>query len=152
MLVITSSTFLMLTCAHSTMDFAQYFLIIMCFELSEMHSVSDTITDVPFYFRQLSEYPSKLVTIEYTINFTIVEPTIQMDFYTTKDHINLKRNCSALHYGQLLNDKLHIILHKDSSRRNNCKINQNRMFCNGIKKIQDYIPRNYYVSFGFPHN
>ena len=71
-----------------------------------------------------------------------------MDIYTTKDHLNFRKQCSALHFGQLLNDKLHINLDV-ISKRSGCEMSNGMTTCKGTRTIQDYIPRHYYASYGF---
>ena len=61
----------------------------------------------------------------------------------------LQKQCSFLHYGQLLNDKLHEPLNIRSNRETACKISGQTLICSGVKTIQDYKPRDYYLSIGY---
>ena len=80
-------------------------------------TVSDKIlTNTSFYYVRLSEFPSKLATLEYSIqiNFTNIEIycakaeacKVTLNIYTTENDQNLKMNCSRNAYGQLRNENL----------------------------------------------
>ena len=80
--------------------------------------VEDQIaTDTGFYYRKLSDFPSKLASIEYTITFnkTNIDVhcvnggrcVVRLDIYTSEDDKNLITNCSNNGYGQLHNENLH---------------------------------------------
>ena len=119
--------------------------------------------DTEFYHKELSEYPSKLATIEYciTYNYTAVliynASSVGMDIYTTKYDRNLHKRCLK-GFGQLRNENLHIplSLRKRSllnlqHRFPNCSMDlkdSDIIHCHGKTTIQDYIPRHYGFSFG----
>ena len=97
-------------------------------------TVSDQIgTNTNFYFRRLNVFPSKLATIEFSVNFNTSDIAVKcvhgkqpcrvyIDIYTTKDDANLKTNCSNIDYGQLLNEDLHSPLRPGSYRFTTCKL------------------------------
>ena len=101
-----------------------------------------------FHFLKLSEYPSRLATIKFSANYTpSITPYagLNVNIYTEKENINQQKQCVELRYGQFLNDKLS----KRLSGRNRCKRIQGVTYCEDKVKVQDYIPRNYYISFGY---
>ncbi len=61
-----------------------------------------------FYLIKLSNFPSKRASLEYTIRDlnAVLPAAVKMDIYTTLDNVNVKRNCSQQHYGQLRNENL----------------------------------------------
>ena len=71
-----------------------------------------------------------------------------MELYTRDDHANMQNNCSLVHYEQLLNDKLYARASDVLLEESPCKVNSDHRLCEGTKRIQDYIPRHYYFSFG----
>ena len=116
-----------------------------------MQYVYNTIeNETKFHYRRLSKYPSKSATIRYSFTYKISEPGTRMELYTRDDHANKQNNCSLVHYEQLLNDKLYVAAFDDLSEESPCKIDLNfdHRLCEGTKRIQDYIPRHYYFSFG----
>ena len=117
-------------------------------------TISDTIkNDTHFYYRKLSNYPSKLATIGYSVTFNYnVKGKVRMDFYTTEDHINIQNQCRVKVYEQVRNDNLHTLLRPGRYRFTTCERDRNDsviVHCNGNTTIQDYIPRNFSFSFGF---
>ena len=114
----------------------------------ETHYISGVVQeDVGFYFSKLSEYPSRLATIKISVNYTppiTFYSGLYMNIYTVKENINQQKQCTELHYGQFLNDKMIIRFN-----RGRCKEMQGVTYCNDRRRIQDYIPRNYYISFGY---
>ena len=115
--------------------------------------VSDTIKeDVDFLKIKISNYPSKFAIIEYIVSYTITDTVghhVKMDIYTIEDNVNSRERCSALHYGQLQNDGLHVPLNTRTFRETDCERYDEFVSCQGQRIIQDYIPRDYFVSFGF---
>ena len=75
-----------------------------------------------------------------------------MELYTRDDHRNMQNNCSLVHYEQLLNDKLYVAAFNVILDQSPCLINADHRLCEGTKRIQDYIPRYYYFSFGINCN
>ena len=114
------------------------------------HVLCSLITnDTTFCYQQLSKYPSKLVTIEFSVQYqynTTTGPLI-LDIYTDKHDAD---ECLNRTYGQLRNRNLNQLL---VSPHTACKEtnNQNGFMasCNGKLKVQDYRPRNYAFSLGF---
>ena len=76
----------------------------------------------------------------------------QIDFYTTKDDINLRTNCSNNNYGQLGNQDLHSPLREGDKGHSTCKLDDvdpDMLFCDGRFTMQDYKPRHYGFSLGY---
>ena len=114
-----------------------------------MQNVYNTIeNDTKFHYRRLSKYPSKSATIRYSFTCRISEPRTRMELYTRDDHLNMQNNCSLVHFEQLLNDKLYVAAFDNVLEESPCRINTDHRICEGTKRIQDYIPRHYYFSFG----
>ena len=127
--------------------------------------VSDKIlTNTSFYYVRLSEFPSKLATLEYSIkiNFTNIEIycakaeacKVTLDIYTTENDQNLKMNCSRNAYGQLRNENLFTpMTHQFKQYRfTTCNLDDmdsDLLHCTGRTTIQDYLPRHYGFSFGY---
>ena len=112
-------------------------------------------TDTKFYYRKLSKFPSKLAEIKYSIRFKKIDRSVSLDIYTTENDLNLKTNCSNNVYGQLMNENLHTPKRPRSEpyRFTTCKLddsNSDMVHCEGKATIQDYKPRNYGFSFGYP--
>ena len=61
--------------------------------------------DRPFYYETFDTPPSKSAPLEYT--FTFPGDYVHLHFYTAQDHINIKKKCSFLDYGQVLNYNMH---------------------------------------------
>ena len=121
-------------------------------------TVSDQIsTDTEFYFRELSVFPSKLATIEYSVKINtsdIGDPSVCLAIYTTKDDRDLKTNCIHDSFGQLGNEDLHTPLYNRSKpyRSTTCKldhINSEMLHCEGRITVHDYKPRSYGFLFGY---
>ena len=135
-----------------------YCLLILSLTTAESFFViSDKIwNDTEFYYRTLSVYPSKLATIEYTVNFNICsECKVKLHIYTTDRDIknDIASQCHNRKYGQLRNENLHIPLSArlHPYRSTTCIFNKTdqTVYCNGKTTIQDFKPRNYAFSFGF---
>ena len=108
--------------------------------------------NIKFYHMKLTNVSSTSITIEFWVNYTltnIYDPYVVIDIYTTEDHINVLRQCSFLHYGQLFNDELHIPLNMRSYKETACAQTTKTRICNGRKTIRDFKPRIYYISFGY---
>ena len=118
-----------------------------------MDNVYSTIeNDTKFHFRRLSKDPSKSVTVRYSFPCRVSEPRTRMQLYTRDDHHNMQNDCSLVHHEQLLNDKLYVVVFDVILDQSPCQINEDHRLCEGTKRIQDYIPRHYYFSFGIDCN
>ena len=118
----------------------------------EMHYVTEKIeSNVGFYFRNLSLFPSKMATIGFSVYYirTRSEPYAILNFYTTKEHVNVQKQCSEIHHGQFFNEKMYVALADRSNGHHDCKEVNDTVHCSGTIVIQDYLPRNYFFSFGF---
>ena len=141
-------------------------VILILFLLPNMVSsrvaISNVVTkDTNFYYRQFPTFPSKLVTLEYTVTFNLTNVNhhcgrescnVILDIYTTKEDKNFQKNCSKDHFGQLKNENLHTPLSPRNGpyRFTTCKmINSGMLHCEGKTSIQDYKPRHYGFSFSY---
>ena len=118
------------------------------------HVLCSAITnDTTFYYQELSKYPSRLATIEFSVQYqynTTTGPLI-LDIYTDKhDALNAADECLNRTYGPLRNRNLHQLL---VSPHTTCKETNNQngfmVSCNGKLKVRDYRPRNYAFSLEF---
>ena len=109
-----------------------------------MNYVADTIReDTTFYYRKLSKYPSKSAILTYSIDCSF-KKEVRLDFYTTEDDINMKKNCSDRRYKQFRNI---YVVHNLFGSGGLCKDQMKKV--RWKRKIKDYIPRNYAFSFGY---
>ena len=126
--------------------------LLLHFGYTNTHKVSGTIEEnIKFYHRKLSEYPSILATIEYSLMFKHDFGGKKLTIYTSENQTAFKDKCLSLNYGQLRNENLHTPLGTDY-RHTKCegdKYNPIFNHCYGKIRIQDYIPRHYLFSFGF---
>ena len=73
-----------------------------------------------------------------------------MGIYTAYPKINIDNRCSKILYGQLHNENLHHILRVGRYRTTTCEMSgSDTVNCRGRVNIQDYMPSNFYLSFGF---
>ena len=73
-----------------------------------------------------------------------------MGIYTTYPEVNIEKRCSYIRYGQLRNENLHPHLRVGRYRTTTCTLcGADNVKCKGIVSIQDYIPRKFYLTFGF---
>ena len=73
-----------------------------------------------------------------------------MGIYTAYPKINTDNRCSKILYGQLRNENLHPILRVGRYRTTTCELSgPDTVNCRGRVTVQDYIPRNFYLTFGF---
>ena len=73
-------------------------------------TISDTITDKRrIYYRQLTKYPSKKVTLELSLS-KLQQSHHRLDFYLFNRNFKTKRNYSCQKFGHLRNEDLYIPL------------------------------------------
>ncbi len=130
--------------------------------------ISHTITqDVMFYHRRLTHTPSLSATVEFSVSYSNISFCStaharcgpKMDIYTTQKDVNFKKNCSYDSFGQAGNERLVIYLseldpsnpiHQTSSKT--CTLlpgEHQRVQCSGKVTVQDFIPRNLFISLGY---
>ena len=100
--------------------------------------------------------PSIRAIIEVNISFTGYiwhsNHHPDMGIYTTEDHINIKKQCTHILYGQLINRNLRFVIREDRGRLNTPRClgeSDGRLHCRGNITVQDFKPRNFSFSFGF---
>ena len=108
-----------------------------------------TITeDTTFYYKQLTTYPSLIVEVEFSI--LCIDNGLRLNMYTTKDNVNLQKNCTAEHGDQLHNEDLWVPLRLGNYRHYICIKKENGpLFCRGKTIIQDFKARNIGFSIGY---
>ena len=99
--------------------------------------------------------PSIRAIIEVDVSFPEFEwPNLHpvLGIYTTKYHINIKKQCTHVRYGQLLNENLHLKMRKDRGHLKTPRClreSDGKMHCRGNITVQDFKPRKLSFSFGF---
>ena len=117
--------------------------------------ISDVITEnSTFYYRILPVSPSVRATIEFRISYlrsSFKETHPVMGIYTAYPKVNIEKHCSYIQYGQFHNGKLHSFLRIGEYETTTCAlVGTDTVNCRGRVNVHDYIPRNFYLSFGFP--
>ena len=122
------------------------------------HSFSDNahITGIinyktTFYYRKLPVAPSIRATIDFSVSYpkySYKEPVI--NFYMVYPAINIEKRCSYKRYGQFHNRNLHEHLSVGQHETAICTWSGvDTVSSRGRVTVQDYIPRNFSLSFGF---
>ena len=138
------------------MDLTVCTLLVVLFKISFIHSerVSRTVSEnVTFYYERLPVTPSITANIEFTVSYSQRSMDYKypiMGIYTTYPLINIDNRCSKIHYAQLHNENLHPILRVGRYRTTTCELSgSDTVNCRGRVTVQDYIPRNFHLTFGF---
>ena len=136
------------------MDLNVWAFVILLSQYSVSHRprVSGIISNnTTFYYRKLPVAPSVRATIDFSVFYpknSYKEPVINM--YTTYPAINIEKRCSYIRYGQLINKNLHEHLDVGQHDAVTCEwFGADTVSCRGRVTVQDYIPRNFSLSFGF---
>ena len=112
--------------------------------------ISDNTT---FFYRKLPVVPSVRATIEFSVCHRLGSVNYEypiMGIDTTYPEVNIRKRCSNKSHGQLRNEILHPFLRVGRYRTTTCKlVGVNTVNCRGRVNVQDYIPRTFYLSFGF---
>ena len=128
-----------------------------CVTLTTFSSVYGEISErIHFIHETFPVEPSTRAIIEVDasvpVDYFLTPNFIDVGIYTTQDHINIKRQCTEHWYGQVGNRNLHpriTILH--DSRSLTCKVDtRETTHCTGNITVQDFKPRSFSFSFGFP--
>ena len=147
------------------MDNRVYFLLVAFVQLKLSHSHKTSVSgevsnNVPFLHKTFPVPPSKRAIIDVNVSYPISSVRMQGNYpflriYTTKEHVNIEKQCVQNLYGQLLNRDLHPALSTEQnhpgklSRYLSCVSDTIRIHCKGKIVIQDFKPRKYSFSFGF---
>ena len=109
-----------------------------------------------FFYRKLPVTPSVRAKIEFTVSHQLGSEGYKyplMGIYTEYPTINIEQRCSYVTYGQLRNENLHPYLREGQYRTTRCTSSgSDNVNCRGEVTIQDYIPRNFFLTFGFRCN
>ena len=131
-------------------------LLVVLSLISVTHSThfSGTITEnTTFFYRKLAVAPSVRATIEFNVSYSKTSmrgkfPLIGI--YTEYPNRNIEKRCSYVTYGQLRNENLHPYLRLGRYRTTTCELfGFDTVNCNGRADVQDFMPRNFYLTFGF---
>ena len=119
--------------------------------------VSGIITEnTTFFYRKLPVAPSIRATIEFNISYSqssMANRYPSMGIYTTYPKLNIDKRCSYIGYGQLYNENLHPELRVGRYRTTTCMMSgTDTVNCSRRVPVQDFMPRNFYLSFGFSCN
>ena len=119
---------------------------------SDLHLFDSITGNQLFYSRNISQYPSKQITIEFQINF-LCDPSDpffpQMKVYTDPNHEDFSKKCIGGPIGQFLNDHLYLPIKPKRYKSTECTGHWGNVTCQGKITIQDFRVRNYSVAFGF---
>ena len=118
--------------------------VVLCLQARsvEMYDITGKVENsVGFYFRNLSVFPSTMATIGFSIYYTRIrpQPYAILKLYTTKEHINVQKQCSKYHHGQFFNEKMSFVLIKRRYGKHDCKEVNDTVHCSGTTVIQDYL-------------
>ena len=133
-------------------------ILIILSHLRITHSdhVFGTVTkNVTFFYRKLPVAPSTSSIIEFTISYIQRSVGIKysrMGIYTAYPKENIDKRCYYTQYGQLRNEDLYSSLGVGNHKRSVCYLSgadKSTVTCQGRVNIQDFMPRNFYLCFGF---
>ena len=116
------------------------------------HSIPTSISgeiseDLKFIHKTFPGPAAKRATIEYNVRFYYHawRNYLILGIYTTQDHVNIEKNCTYRSYGQLRNRAMHRTFGPTY-----CQPGENSTrHCAGNITVQDFIRRNFSISFGF---
>ena len=146
-------------CQRVEMDLKFFMLLVLVSQFRFTHSehvhVSGIITEnTRFFYRKLHVTPSVRAAIEFNVSYikSLVKNLYPlMGIYTNYPKRNIDKQCSFINFGQLYNENLHPNLKTYGYRSTTCEMSgADNVTCRGRFHIQDYIPRNFSLSFGFP--
>ena len=129
-----------------------HFLIILIFMFNftswcDSLSINGTITyDTHFFYRKFQTPPSKLASFEYIVTFPFQMKYVNLFFYTTENHVNIKEQCSVRTYDQVMYKSMH---QEFRTSHKACPDSKFNVHCKQSRSIQDYKPRHFAFSFGF---
>ena len=110
----------------------------------------------PFLYRKLPVAPSIRAIVEFSVSYlksSMRHKYPLMGIYTEYPELNIEKSCSYQHYGQLHNEDLHPILRVGHYRTTSRELSgADTVNCRGRVTVQDYIPRNFHLTFGFRCN
>ncbi len=117
---------------------------------------SDLITkNVSFYSFPLSQYPSKRITIEFSIFqklYSMEDTLTVMKLYTNNSNPNFSEECVKRYFGQLWNNYLFLPIRPGPYKDDvSCAFQGNKrtVHCTGVVTIQDFVVRHFSLAFGF---
>ena len=123
--------------------------------MTQSAHVSGTITEnTTFFYRKLPVAPSVRATIEFSISYLQQNTNPSLGIYTTYPKLNVEKRCSYQQHGQLRNENLYPHLRPGRRyRTTSCGLSgDHTVGCRGRVEVQDYIPRTFYLTFGFDCN
>ena len=117
-------------------------------------SVSGEISeDITFLHKTFPVLPSMRVIIEVNVSYPDISRLqkghyLRVWIYTTKDHVNIIKQCVDKDTGQLGNEYLHPPI-AEHLRPLRCFAHGNILYCRRNITVRDFIPRKSSFSFGF---
>ena len=137
------------------MDVRTFIFLVLLPPLNFTNSVhvSGTIDqNIRFFYRKLPVPKSVRATINYVISYKQRFSRYPlMGIYTKFPKVNNDRHCSKIRYAQLRNENLHPHLKVGRYGTTTCELSAGdyTVNCRGRVTVQDYIPRNFHLTFGF---
>ena len=142
--------------------FTNYY--ILPYNHSLIASVSGSVAEYrisrKFFHKNFPVPPAKWAMIEVDVSYfkryALDEHYLMMGFYTTHDPVDIKKQCIHTRFGQLRNKLLFPTMGTNNGLARPLRCDNNGGFqgstfhCKVEIPIQDYIPRNFSFSFGFP--
>ena len=107
-----------------------------------------------FFYEPFPVPPAKWAMIDVDLDLDSehsLYPWLIMGIYTTKPYADVLRGCFLRQYGQLGNRLLFptLVTYLDLARSLRCERNRS-LRCKGKIPVQDYTPRNFTFTFGYP--
>ena len=104
-----------------------------------------------FFYKKFPVPPSKWAIVKVDVSYIKEKSNLIMAFYATRNHINITYGCIDRTYQQTGNKNLYPELTTNSNLSGplTCKL-KDVLRCTGEIPIQDYTPRSFSFSFGFP--
>ena len=97
--------------------------------------------------------PSTRVIVEFSVSYlksSMRHKYPLMGIYTEYPKLNIEKRCSYQPYGQLRNENMHPFLRVGPYRTTTCELSgADTVNCRGRVTVQDYIPRDFHLTFGF---
>ena len=139
----------------------RFFIILFTIAPRYSYFLGEISENVTFLHSKFRGPPSRRAEIWFRVSFKEQGHHPIFGIYTTEDHINIQKQCTYIDYGQLGNRNLHLRLTTDDyvypylHDSDFCvpvlaSVNDSRSIsCQRFITVQDFIPRNFYFSFGF---
>ena len=138
------------------MDVKFYILLVLSSQIKStcgVHISGIIDANTTFFYRKLPVALSVSATIEFSVSYRkslVRDKFPTMSILTTYPKLNIEKKCSYISFGQFHNESLHTSLRLSGYRHTRCELSgADTVNCTGKFAVQDYIPRNFYLTFGF---